>query len=133
MAEGLARHIWGDRVAVSSAGSLPTRVNPLAIRVMAETGIDISSQRFTAAHDVDASAIDLVITLCAEEVCPVVLSDAARLHWPLDDPDKRHMKLTEAQRLEHFRVARDEIERRIRALTSVSTDGGEGLGVGVGR
>jgi arsenate reductase len=100
---------------------------------MAEIGIDISNQRSTAAHDVNASIIDLVITLCGEEVCPVVLSDAARLHWPLDDPDKRHMKLSEAQRLEYFRVARDEIERRIRALTSVSTDVGEGLGVGVGR
>ena len=133
MAEGLARHIWGDRVTVSSAGSLPTRVNPLAIRVMAEIGIDISNQRSTSVNEVDASAIDLVITLCADEVCPIVLCDAARLHWPLDDPDKGQMRLSEAQRLEYFRVARDEIARRIRGLISVSADSDEGLGMGVGR
>ena len=128
MAEGLARALFGDSVHVSSAGSRPSRVNPIAIEVMAELGIDIRGHRSTAVADVGrrvatgASAhppVDLVITLCAEEVCPVFLGDAARLHWPLPDPDRGGEDLTHAERLGHFRVARDQIQGRLAVLAAL--------------
>ncbi len=116
MAEGLAREHFGDAVRVQSAGSAPSRVNPLAIEAMAELGIDLSTHTSKSVATIDPASVDLVVTLCAEEVCPVFLSSARRFHWPLQDPDRKHEDLTHAQRLEHFRVARDEIRRRIEAL-----------------
>jgi len=116
MAEGLARQILGTSCEVLSAGSAPSQVNPWAIRAMAELGIDISGQTSTSVQDVEPGDVDLVITLCAEEVCPVFLSQAQRLHWPLEDPDRKHEKLSDEQRLHHFREARDEIARRIREV-----------------
>ena len=89
MAEGLARGLGGDRLRVQSAGSEPSRVNPLAVRVMAEIGIDLSGHRSKPVAEIDPSTVDTVITLCAEEVCPVFLSAARRLHWPLPDPAGR--------------------------------------------
>ncbi|HCP47204.1 MAG TPA: hypothetical protein DIU15_14270 [Deltaproteobacteria bacterium] len=83
---------------------------------MAEIDIDITGQASSHVEDVIADEVDLVITLCAEEVCPVFLDKTTRLHWPLQDPDRKNETLTDAQRLEHFRTARDEIARRIRAL-----------------
>ena len=116
MAEGLARRHFGDAVRVQSAGSSPTRVNPFAVEVMSELGIDLSQQRSKSVETIDSQSVDLVITLCAEEVCPVFLSDAQRLHWPLDDPDKKDEDLTHAERLQHFRVARDAIRGRLEGL-----------------
>lgn len=118
MAEGLARAHFGDAVRVQSAGSAPSRVNPYAVRAMAELGIDLEGQTSKSVDTIDPDDVDLVITLCAEEVCPVVLSRAARLHWPLQDPDRKHEDLTDEARLAHFRVARDEIRRRIEALAA---------------
>lgn len=116
MAEGLARSLFGDRVRVQSAGSQPSRVNPYAIRALDELGIDIRAQSSTAVDDVDPNTVDLVITLCAEEVCPLFLGEAQRLHWPLPDPDRKDEDLSDEQRLEHFRVIRDEIQDRIGTL-----------------
>jgi len=116
MAEGLARAHFGGRVLVQSAGSAPTRVNPYAVSAMAELGIDITGHRSTAAAEIDPESIDLVITLCAEEVCPTMLGAKERLHWPLTDPDRKHEALSDAERLQHFRVARDDIKRRLAAL-----------------
>ncbi len=121
MAEGLARHLVGDRVHVQSAGSSPTRVNPYAIRAMRELDIDITGHASESVADVDPTSVDLVITLCAEEVCPAFLGKADRLHWPLQDPDRKHEELTDAERLAHFRVARDEIRRRIAAWAGVES------------
>ena len=69
---------------------------------------------------IDPAEVDLVVTLCAEEVCPVFLSSAPRLHWPLPDPDRKHEDLTDEARLHHFRVARDEIRARIEALAALA-------------
>src|SRR6187431_2471955 len=80
MAEGLARNLFGDRVQVQSAGSQPSRVNPHAIAVMAEIGINILTQTSKSIDDVDIQQADLVITLCADEVCPVVPGSVERLH-----------------------------------------------------
>ena len=116
MAEGLARARMGDAAEVRSAGSAPTRVNPFAIQAMAELGIDLSTHASKNVADIDPSEVDVVITLCAEEVCPVFLGAAQRLHWPLTDPDRKHEVLTDAERLAFFRAARDEIRSRIEAF-----------------
>ena len=116
MAEGLARARMGDAAEVRSAGCAPTRVNPFAIQAMAELGIDLSTHASKNVADIDPSEVDVVITLCAEEVCPVFLGAAQRLHWPLTDPDRKHEVLTDAERLAFFRAARDEIRSRIEAF-----------------
>ena len=112
MAEGLARHMFGDRAVVASAGSAAAGVNPRAIAVLMEEGIDISSQRSKCVADIDAAAFDVIITLCAEEVCPVVPGRVSRLHWPMPDPTRSPEPETTAR----FRATRDEIRRRLDAF-----------------
>ena len=90
MAEGIARSLAPHGVKVSSAGSSPTSVRPQAIQVLNEIGIDISGHRSKGLDSIDAGSVDAVITLCAEEVCPVFLGKAHRLHWGLPDPAGRH-------------------------------------------
>jgi arsenate reductase (thioredoxin) len=87
MAQGLAQHHFRDSIKAQSAGSEPSgQVNPLAVQVMADAGIDISAHSSKSVDQYDLSKIDLVITLCAEEVCPAVSGTFERLHWPIDDP-----------------------------------------------
>ena len=114
MAEGLARQHFGRSVVVQSAGSRPSQVNPLAVRVMREVGIDISRQTSKSVDAIEADTIDAVVTLCAEEVCPAFLKLTRRLHWPLGDPASATG--TEAERLQCFRDVRDEIAGRMKAL-----------------
>ncbi|ACY18773.1 arsenate reductase ArsC [Haliangium ochraceum] len=118
MAEGLARHRFGDAVRVQSAGSAPSRVNPFAIAAMAELGIDLSTHTSKSVQSIEPAGIDLVITLCAEEVCPVFLAGVAHLHWPIQDPDRKHESLSDDERLHHFRVARDRIGARLDAIAA---------------
>ena len=113
MAEGLARRLFGDLLRVQSAGSAPSRVNPYAIRAMSELGISLDGHHSKLVDSIDPSEIDLVITLCAEEVCPAFLGAAERLHWPLPDPDRKEESLSDEARLAHFRVARDALRRRL--------------------
>lgn len=114
MAEGIARQLAGERLVVQSAGSMPSRVNPLAVRALAEIGIDIAGNRSKSVDDIDRAAVDTVITLCAEEVCPVYLGAARRLHWPLPDP--AGPAESQATGLERFRAVRDELRERIRSF-----------------
>lgn len=111
MAEGLAKNLLGDKALVQSAGSKPSHVNPLAIKALHEIGIDISGRRSKSVDEIDPSTVDTVITLCAEEVCPVFLGKAERLHWPLPDPAAETG--TEEQRLQSFRDIRDAVKQRI--------------------
>lgn len=111
MAEGIARALVGGRLPIQSAGSAPSQVNPLAVRALAEIGIDASGHRSKSVGEIDRASVDTVITLCAEEVCPVYLGAARRLHWPLPDP-AGHNEGEEAG-LERFRSVRDELSRRI--------------------
>ncbi len=111
MAEGIARSLAGDRLLIQSAGSAPSRVNGLAIRALAEIGIDISEYRSKSVDEIDRATVETVITLCSEEVCPVYLGAARRLHWPLPDPTG-HAESEEAS-LERFRAVRDELVNRI--------------------
>ncbi len=112
MAEGIARSLAGNRLPIQSAGSAPSRVNPLALRVLAEIGIDASDQCSKSVDAIDRSNVGTVITLCAEEVCPVYLGAARRLHWPLADPAGHDE--AEAASLARFRSVRDELYGRIR-------------------
>lgn len=119
MAEGLARHILGAGIEVMSAGSKPSRVNPLAVEAMAEIGIDISGRRSKSVDEIDATGIDLVVTLCAEEVCPVFPDRVRRLHWPIADPVTDDPSLSPEDRRTRFGTARDQIKMRIEALRSL--------------
>ncbi|MFO0582817.1 MAG: arsenate reductase ArsC [Anaeromyxobacter sp.] len=114
LAEGIARSLAPAGVKVSSAGSKPSTLNPLAVRALAEVGIDASGQFSKSVEDVPAEGVDAVITLCAEEVCPVWLGKATRLHWGLPDP--AHAGVTEDERLQAFRDVRDELRRRLVAV-----------------
>ena len=119
MAEGLARRLFGARIPVQSAGSEPSRVHPCAIEVMREVGVDLSGHHSKAVGSVDPSAIGTVITLCAEEVCPVFLGKARRLHWPIEDPATEDPSMPHEAVLERFRIARDEIQRRLEELEAL--------------
>src|SRR6266511_2959870 len=108
MAEGLARALAPPGYRFLSAGSQPGTLNPLAVRVLAEQGIDISRHRAKGLEGISLGQLDTIVTLCAEEVCPFVPGPVQRLHWPLPDPTE----------LAGFRAARDELRRRLPALWS---------------
>ena len=114
LAEGIARFLAPPGVTVSSAGSSPAFVRPQAIQVLKEIGIDISGHRSKAIEEIDAASVDAVVTLCAEEVCPVFLGSAVKLHWRLSDPAKATGN--EDARLNAFRATRDELFRRMKLL-----------------
>lgn len=119
LAEGIARALAPPSTRISSAGSRPSQVHPLAIRVMAEIGIDITGQRSKSVNDIPPDDVDVAITLCAEEVCPVFLGKAHRVHWGLPDPARAGA--TAAEALQAFRDVRDELRRRL-AFAFRSTD-----------
>ncbi|HEY3449239.1 MAG TPA: arsenate reductase ArsC [Myxococcales bacterium] len=114
MAEGIARSLAPPGVRVSSAGSAPTKVRPEAIQVLREKGIDISSHVAKHVSSIDPQTVDLVVTLCGEEECPLFLGTARRVHWGLPDPAAESG--SEGVRLDAFRSVRDELFRRIREL-----------------
>jgi protein-tyrosine-phosphatase len=111
MAEGIARSLAPSGVRIWSAGSRPTKVHPAAITVLKEIGIDISSHHSKAVAEIPAAEVDTVITLCAEEECPVFLGKAQRLHWGLPDPAATID--TKEETITSFRNIRDELYRRI--------------------
>jgi arsenate reductase (thioredoxin) len=119
MAEGLARAMFGQSVRVQSAGSQPERVNPRAVAAMAEIGIDISAQTSKSVESIDPRGIDTVITLCAEQVCPVFLGNVSRLHWPILDPTAPDPSLRDDECLARFRLARDQIKARLEVLAAL--------------
>lgn len=111
LAEGLARNMLPN-VEVMSAGSKPGKLNPFAVAVMNEAGMDISKQfakSFDQLPEGFVANLDFVITLCAEEVCPRIDSKAKKLHWPLKDPASIE-PIPEAESLKRFREARGQIE-----------------------
>jgi arsenate reductase len=111
MAEGIARAVAPPEIKIWSAGSRPTNVRPEAIEVLKEAGIDISGHHSKAVSEIPTAEIDTVITLCAEEECPLFLGNAQRLHWGLPDPISGSGSQEEA--LEAFRKVRDELYKRI--------------------
>lgn len=113
MAEGLLRHFGGDRFAAFSAGTEATGVRPLAMRAMAELGIDISAQTSKTLHRYLGEPFDEVITVCdsANETCPVFAGARNRRHWSFDDPSRATG--SEEEQLAVYRCVRDEIRARI--------------------
>lgn len=113
MAEGLLRHLGGERFDAYSAGTEATHVRPLAIAAMAELGVDISAQESKTLDRYLNEPFDLVITVCddANESCPVFLGARERRHWSFPDPSKAAG--TPAQQLATYRSVRDAIRARI--------------------
>ena len=109
MAHGWLRHLGGERVAVSSAGTVPKGVHPVAIRVMAEVGIDISGHTSDSVDDYVNDDFDLVLTVCddAKEACPVFPGAGRTLHQAFEDPDYPWMG--QEVFIDVFRRVRDEI------------------------
>lgn len=116
LAEGLARHLFGNKARVESAGSEPSgKVQPWAVTALMEIGIDISRNTSKAVDSLPPgflASLDFVITLCAEEVCPNIVTKGTRLHWPIPDP----AAAAEGQKPDAFRKARDEMEARLVAF-----------------
>jgi len=113
MAEGLARMLFGDELSVQSAGSDPSGVNPYAVEVMKELGVDLGAHSSKSVQTIDPDTVHTVITLCAEEVCPVFLANARRLHWPIPDPASNDPSVPREQMLARFRAARDSIRAKL--------------------
>ena len=113
MAEGFARHYGKGLIEAYSAGTKPSFVNPRAIAVMAEVGIDISSQHSKGIDIALLNQMDVVITLCgdAKETCPMTPPHVNRMHWPVFDPAK--LEGSEEEILAGFRMARDIIKELV--------------------
>jgi len=111
LAEGLAKQVFPN-AEVCSAGSHPGKLNPFAISAMKEIGIDITKQYSKSIDDLNPKFIvniDYIITLCAEEVCPIMTAPKAqKIHWPLPDPASK-IPLSDEIMLNRFREARDSI------------------------
>ena len=114
MAEGLLRHLAGERFEVASAGVSPTQVRPEAVAVMREIGIDISNHRSKSVDEFTDQKFDYVITVCdnANEQCPIFSGNTQRIHWSFDDPAAAEGN--ENARLAVFRRVRDEILHQLR-------------------
>lgn len=119
MAEGLLRHIAGDRFDVESAGTIASFVRPQAIAAMAEVGIDISGHRSKCLDEFLGTPFDYVITVCdnANESCPVFPGPATRIHWSFDDP--ADASGTNEEQLAVFRRVREEIRARLVGFASL--------------
>lgn len=120
MAEGLARATAPPDWTVWSAGSNPGSLSSHAVAVLAEIGIDIAHHWSKGLDDVPYQHADAVITLCAEEVCPVAPGIGRRLHWPLPDPGAA--RGTDDERLQVFRGVRDELRWRVAEFWKTQTD-----------
>jgi arsenate reductase len=113
IAEGLARHLGGGEFEVESAGAEPSTVHPMAVRVLAEIGVDISNQRSKSLSEFLDREFDDVVTVCdrAAQRCPVFPGPGVRTHWSLPDPAA--VTGGEQALLEAFRGVRDDLAARL--------------------
>lgn len=127
MAEGLARCLGSDVIEAYSAGTHPVGINPKAIRVMEEIGIDLSSQSSKSVETIDLDKVDLVVTLCgdAAEHCPILPQHIVRVHWGLEDPAR--FRGPEELVLEKFRETRDLIRSLVSKLIGELQSAGNAL------
>ncbi len=119
MAEGWARHLKGDDIEPYSAGIEKHGLNPRAVQVMHEAGVDISGHESKTLDDLGDIAFDYVITVCghAHETCPRFPGDARVIHAGFDDPPKLAAGETDTERaLDHYRRVRNEIAEYVRGL-----------------
>ena len=120
MAEGYCRHLRGDEFDAYSAGIVKHGLNPLAVKVMQEVGIDISEHKSKTLDDLDGIKFDVVITVCghANETCPVFPGNVRRIYQGFDDPPKLAANArNEEEALQHYRRVRDEIRAYIAGLS----------------
>lgn len=123
LAEGILRAVAGDFLEVASAGSRPAGyVHPLAIRAMAEIGIDVSAHRSKSWNEFMQAPVETVITVCgnADQACPIFPGQVNRHHWPFEDP--AHATGTEEERMAVFRRVRNEIRRTFTAYAEGRRD-----------
>jgi len=115
MAEGLLRHLAGDRFKVFSAGVVASFVRPQAIAAMSELGIDIAQHRSKSVDEFLDEQLDYVITVCdhANQRCPLFAGAVIRIHWSIDDPV---VGGSAEMQLEAFRRARNELQRRLQSF-----------------
>lgn len=113
MAEGYLRRLAGDRFEVTSAGLEPSVVNPRAIQVMKEDGVDISHHTSKNVEQFIGQKFDYIITVCdnANEHCPIFPGQAERIHWSFEDPAAA--KGTDTEIMDKFRKVRDQIKSQI--------------------
>jgi arsenate reductase len=113
MAEALLRHLAGDRFEAYSAGTEATRVRPLAIKAMAELGVDLSAQQSKTLERYLDQPFEAVVTVCddANQACPIFPGGKQRLHWSLPDPSTATG--SEQQQLQVYRAVRDQLRQRI--------------------
>ena len=123
LAEGILRAVAGDLLHVASAGSKPAGcVHPLAIRAMAEIGLDLSGHRSKHLNEFMTATVETVITVCgnADQACPIFPGQVNRHHWPFDDP--AHATGTEEEQMAVFRRVRNEIRRTFTAYADGRRD-----------
>jgi len=126
MAEGWARHLKGAEIEPYSAGTAPHALDPRAVKVMAEAGVDISRHRPKNVSDLMHVPFDYVVTVCghARETCPIFRSGAKVIHVGFDDPPRLAAGAkTEEEALAHYRRVRDEIRAFVEALPASLTTG----------
>lgn len=127
MAEGWARALFGDAIEAHSAGTKPSGLNPLAVRAMAEVGVDIARHQSKSVNDVGAE-FDVVVTVCddARETCPIAPRGARSMHASFDDPPRLAASAgSDQDAMNHYRRVRDEIRRFVESLpTKLSSIGG---------
>ncbi len=118
MAEGMLRHYGKGRFEVFSAGLEPSYVHPLAIRTMAESGIDITNQNSKTVNELLEEVFSYVITVCdsAKELCPVFPGKYNAIHWSIEDPASAEG--TETESMDDFRRAHQDILERINHFIS---------------
>ncbi len=119
MAEGWGRHLYPDQYEFFSAGIEKHGLNPLAVKVMAETGIDISGQHAKLLSELETTTFDYVITVCdhANEQCPIFAGKTIRLHREFPDPPRLAQSATsEEEALGHYRAVRDAIREYLISL-----------------
>src|SRR6185369_3632594 len=123
MAEGLVNHFLGDRFQAYSAGTEKTRVNPLAIRVLAELGIDISQHHSKTIAEFDGQRFDHIITLCgsANEQCPLFFGGVRRVHIGFDDPSR--LCGSDEEVMPEVRRVRDELREKLAAYLTGEKNG----------
>jgi len=119
MAEGLGRVIFGEGIRVQSAGSEPSHVNPWAIEVCREIGVDLGGQFSKSTSMIDPESVDTVIRLCDEEVCPTTLCGKQQYYLPIEDPASDDPSLGPEEMRARFRRARDDIKDRLESLASI--------------
>jgi arsenate reductase (thioredoxin) len=120
MAAGLARRLLGDRIVVASEARGSSPVDPHALEVMREIGVDLGSVGSATLASVDPATVAVVITLGEEELCPAPLANARQLRWAIAEPASDDPTLPPAARLARFRAAREQLQGRLEVLAALS-------------